>query len=108
MLTLLVPLLINYLAEPTKLRTLPKFQRQLHENSLQSLMKIGPKYPQEFKTLMSQSIELRQKLEIAIRNNQQANNVNKANDVQNGNRPGSGGNHHKPTIKLKTDFSNFH
>ncbi|XP_055847565.1 HEAT repeat-containing protein 5B isoform X1 [Episyrphus balteatus] len=107
MLTLLVPVLINYLAEPSKLRTLPKSQRQLHEQSLQWLMKIGPKYPQEFKSLMSQSLELRQKLEVAVINNQQSASITNRNnnDVQNGNKPGS--NVQKPTIKLKTDFSNF-
>lgn len=106
MLTLLVPVLINYLSEPTKLRTLPKYQRQLHEQSLQWLMKIGPKYPQEFKTLMGQSLELRQKLEAAIRNQQQSINIaNKANELQS--RNGQASKQQKPTIKLKTDFSNF-
>ncbi|XP_067647146.1 HEAT repeat-containing protein 5B isoform X5 [Eurosta solidaginis] len=105
MLTLLVPVLINYLAEPTKLRTLPKCQRQLHEQSLQWLMKIGPKYPQEFKTLMGQTLELRQKLETAIRNQQQSINIaNKANELQ---ARGGMMKPQKPTIKLKTDFSNF-
>nr|XP_036233304.1 HEAT repeat-containing protein 5B isoform X2 [Bactrocera oleae] len=105
MLTLLVPVLINYLAEPAKLRTLPKYQRQLHEQALQWLMKIGPKYPQEFKTLMGQTLELRQKLEAAIRSQQQSINIaNKANELQ---MRGGLAKQQKPTIKLKTDFSNF-
>ncbi|XP_017967368.1 HEAT repeat-containing protein 5B isoform X1 [Drosophila navojoa] len=105
MLTLLVPVLIGYLAEPNKLRTLPKYQRQLHEQSLNWLLKIGPKYPQEFKALMGQKAELRQKLEAAIRNQQQSINLaQKANEAQ---RNGLLAKPQKPTIKLKTDFSNF-
>ncbi|XP_037954233.1 HEAT repeat-containing protein 5B isoform X3 [Teleopsis dalmanni] len=106
MLTLLVPVLINFLAEPSKLRTLPKYQRQLHEQSLQWLMKIGPKYPQEFKTLMGQTQELRQKLEVAIRNQQHT--INIANKVNDNRSAGAAQKPQKPTIKLKTDFSNFH
>ncbi|XP_030374893.1 HEAT repeat-containing protein 5B isoform X2 [Scaptodrosophila lebanonensis] len=106
MLTLLVPVLISYLAEPNKLRTLPKYQRQLHEQALQWLLKIGPKYPQEFKSLMGQTPELRQKLEAAIRNQQQSISIaQKANEAQ---RSGLLAKPQKPTIKLKTDFSNFH
>ena len=46
MLTLLVPILISFLLEPPQLRVASKFCVQLHEQSLQWLMKIGPKYPQ--------------------------------------------------------------
>lgn len=46
MLTLLVPVLINYLLEPTQIKVSSKQCVQLHEQSLQWLMKIGPKYPQ--------------------------------------------------------------
>ncbi|XP_033164377.1 HEAT repeat-containing protein 5B isoform X2 [Drosophila mauritiana] len=104
MLTLLVPVLIGFLAEPSRLRTLPKYQRQLHDQALQWLLKIGPKYPQEFKTLMGQTPELRQKLEAAIRSQQQSINIaQKASEAQRNllAKP------QKPTIKLKTDFSNF-
>lgn len=104
MLTLLVPVLINYLAEPSKLRNLPKYQRQLHEQSLQWLMKIGPKYPQEFKSLMSQSPELRQKLEVAVRCQKDI--AAMASRVQTA-QARSLEKQQKPTIKLKTDFSNF-
>lgn len=46
MLALLVPILINFLLEANQLRTSSKICFQLHEQSLQWLMKIGPKYPQ--------------------------------------------------------------
>ncbi|XP_020817482.1 HEAT repeat-containing protein 5B isoform X1 [Drosophila serrata] len=104
MLTLLVPVLIGFLAEPSKLRTLPKYQKQLHDQALQWLLKIGPKHPQEFKALMGQTPELRQKLEAAIRSQQQSINIaQKATEAQRNllAKP------QKPTIKLKTDFSNF-
>lgn len=68
-------------------------------------MKIGPKYPQEFKSLMSQLPELRATLEAAIRNNQMASNQKQKVELQNSNK--SNGNVAKPTIQLKTDFSNF-
>ncbi|KAL7035637.1 hypothetical protein ACKWTF_008482 [Chironomus riparius] len=107
MLTLLVPILISFLLEGNQLRSATKFTIQLHEQSLQWLMKIGPKYPQQFKTLMGQAPELRSKLEAAIRSSQQqAANIQKANTETKENKtvvtqaP-------QPTIKLKTDFSNF-
>lgn len=108
MLTLIVPVLIAFLCDPTKLRSLTKYQRQLHDQSLQWLMRIGPKYPQEFKNLMSQSNDLRQRLEISIRHNQQQkSSMNAANtsavSFNNNEKNGS----QKPTITLKTDFSNF-
>ncbi|XP_017846517.1 HEAT repeat-containing protein 5B isoform X2 [Drosophila busckii] len=105
MLTLLVPVLIGYLADASKLRSLPKYQRQLHEQSLQWLLKIGPKYPQEFKTLVGQKPELRQKLEGAIRNQQQS--INMAQKASEAQRNGNLAKPQKPSIKLKTDFSNF-
>lgn len=105
MLTLLVPILINYLLEPHLLKSSSKYRIQLHEQSLQWLMKIGPKYPQEFKSLMGQSPELRATLETAIRNNQIANNQKQKVEMQNSNK--SNLNQPKPTIQLKTDFSNF-
>jgi hypothetical protein len=46
MLTLLVPILISYLLEGQALRSANKYSLNLHEISLQRLMKIGPKYPQ--------------------------------------------------------------
>lgn len=107
MLTLVVPVLIAFLSDPSKLRALTKYQRQLHDQSLQWLIRIGPKYPEEFKNLMSQSNDLRQRLEISIRHNQQANN-NSINTNESFHDNGKdGGLNQKPTITLKTDFSNF-
>ncbi|XP_060537015.1 HEAT repeat-containing protein 5B isoform X2 [Cylas formicarius] len=102
MLTLLVPILVSYLLVEPIIRSASKYAISLHEISLQKLMKIGPSYPQEFKQLMSQSGDLRAKLEVAIRGSQQNNHKNK-NDI---NLTQAVPNH-TPTIKLKTDFSNF-
>ena len=46
MLTLLVPILINYLLESEQLLQGTKYQISLHQQSFQWLNKIGPKYPQ--------------------------------------------------------------
>lgn len=102
MLTLLVPILINYLLEGQALRSANKYSLTLHETSLQWLMKIGPKYPQEFKKLMSQATNLRSRLENAIRSNQQTHRRSKI--ESNASKQIS---NQMPSIKLKTDFSNF-
>ncbi|KAG7212607.1 hypothetical protein KM043_012898 [Ampulex compressa] len=103
MLTLLVPILINYLLEGDQLVHASKYQLSLHQQSFQWLNKIGPKYPQEFKTLMSQSTELKTKLENAVRSNHQ--------QAQRHTRPVDNIKPQikisAPSIKLKTDFSNF-
>lgn len=46
MLSLLVPILITYLLDPAGLTAAKRQAVQLHENSLQWLKKIGPKYPE--------------------------------------------------------------
>lgn len=48
MLTLLVPILINYLLEGDQLQLASKYQSSLHQQSFQWLNKIGPKYPQVY------------------------------------------------------------
>nr|CAD7398135.1 unnamed protein product [Timema poppensis] len=103
MLTLLVPILVNCLLEDSAIRDADKSRRTLHEQCLQKLMKVGPQYPEEFKALMSQSSELRTKLEIAVRSSQQAQ-QQRARLESNANKPASS---QGPIIKLKTDFSNF-
>lgn len=99
-----MPILIGNLLEPHVLKTSSKYVCQLHEQSLQWLMRIGPKYPQEFKSLMSQSTELRTKLEAAIRYNQQSTNQKQKADSQ---MTAKSVSQPKPTIELKTNFSNF-
>lgn len=102
MLALLVPVLISFLLEGPALKDASKPCQTLHERSLQWLMKIGPQYPQEFKSLMAQSTEMRTKLESAIRTSQQAQQRVKVDGSSVKPLPSQ-----TPTIKLKTDFSNF-
>lgn len=106
MLTILVPLLISYLIEPQSIKSSSKYAQQLHEHALQWLKKIGPKYPQEFKGLMSQSTELRNKLETAIRNNQQTTSKQRM-KLEQQNMDKAAFTQTKPTIELKTNFNNF-
>ncbi|XP_046614986.1 HEAT repeat-containing protein 5B isoform X2 [Neodiprion virginianus] len=105
MLTLLVPILINYLLEGDALRHGSKFQITLHQQSFQWLNKIGPKYPQEFKTLMAQSTELKTKLENAVKSSHQQQ-VQKQSRLSEPVKQAIKLNT-APSIKLKTDFSNF-
>lgn len=46
MLTLLVPILIRFLLEPSQMKISSRFTIQLHEHALNWLMRVGPKYPQ--------------------------------------------------------------
>ncbi|EEB14387.1 conserved hypothetical protein [Pediculus humanus corporis] len=108
MLKLLVPVLVNGLLEGFALKEANKYSRALNEHCLQSLMVIGPQYPEEFKALVSQSSDLRKKLESAIKsqNNQQNQNKGKA-ETTTVISKSSTASHQSPTIKLKTDFSHF-
>uniref|UniRef100_A0A1B6GMZ3 HEAT repeat-containing protein 5A n=1 Tax=Cuerna arida TaxID=1464854 RepID=A0A1B6GMZ3_9HEMI len=99
MLSMLVPILVDYLLEsPT---TANKYSLALHEHCLQVLKQIGPQYPQEFKTIMAQSTNLRTRLESAIRHSQS----HKPLPTQRAALQKS--TNSTPTIKLKTDFRNF-
>jgi hypothetical protein len=64
---------------------------------------------QEFKALMGQAPELKNKLESAIRCQQQAANMQKLNaeSKENNKTTSTTAQQQQPTIKLKTDFSNF-
>ncbi|RZF35276.1 hypothetical protein LSTR_LSTR014265 [Laodelphax striatellus] len=101
MLSMLVPIVIDCLLEGPALKEANRFCRSLHEQALQVLMKIGPQYPQEFKALISQSSEMRTRLEAAIRNSQQQ---QRAKAELTTTKPVASA---VPTIKLKTDFRNF-
>uniref|UniRef100_A0A182QPM0 HEAT repeat-containing protein 5B n=1 Tax=Anopheles farauti TaxID=69004 RepID=A0A182QPM0_9DIPT len=111
MLTLLVPILINYLEDPEQQqqqRTKSKYVVALNDHAIQWLMKIGLKYPQEFKMFMAQAPELRRKLEAAIKRNQMNATLQKnKSEAANAAARNSAAQQQKPTIQLKTDFSNF-
>ncbi|ODM89077.1 HEAT repeat-containing protein 5B [Orchesella cincta] len=69
MLTLIVPVLINFLVEPHLVgMPMTGHRKLLHDESLQKLMKIGLQYREEFRALMGQCTEMRVKLETVIKN----------------------------------------
>ncbi|XP_039759726.1 HEAT repeat-containing protein 5B isoform X1 [Pararge aegeria] len=103
MLWILVPIVISYLREASDLPRAPAHVRTLHEFALHWLMRVGPKHPQEFKTMMQQSSELRSKLENAVKANQANRNARRSAST----RPAFDTRPAKPTIELKTDFSDF-
>ncbi|CAL8143424.1 unnamed protein product [Orchesella dallaii] len=105
MLTLIVPVLINFLVEPHLLgHPMTAHRKLLHDVSLQKLMKIGLQYREEFRALMSQCADMRIKLETVIKNSKSlsGNNSDEKTSAGNSNSNSSSG-----SIKLKTDFSNF-
>nr|XP_032522705.1 HEAT repeat-containing protein 5B [Danaus plexippus plexippus] len=97
MLWILVPIVTSYLREPPELEKAPHL-KILHDFALQWLMRVGPKHPQEFKSMLSQSPELRSKLEAAVKARAPPRVHTHTNRQQ---TP------HAPTIQLRTDFSDF-
>jgi len=100
-LQLLVPILISCLLDSSQLRVANHLGKTLHGHALFALTRIGTQYPKEFKNLLSQLPELRTRLESAARANQSAasNKLGALNEIVESKSA--------PTIKLKTDFSNF-
>lgn len=114
MLTILVPILVSYLLPAAQLQTSTKLRLALHDQSLQWLMKIGPRYPQEFKALMSEAPQLRTQLEAAVRVSQQLGSQTSLkgrhdahNSVKAAAAAAASSAPVKPIIQLKMDFSNF-
>ena len=103
LLALLVPIQISLLVPSNILPSTSKQSRALHEFALQRLMKIGPLYPLAFKTVMGAAPELKTKLEGAVKASQMsANRAKEASRIAS--RPVAPA---APSIKLKTNFSNF-
>ncbi|XP_043914483.1 HEAT repeat-containing protein 5B isoform X2 [Protopterus annectens] len=98
LLALLVPTLISYLLDENAFSSEPAASKDLHEFALQNLMRIGPLYPNAFKTVMGAAPELKTRLETAIRVNQASNKAKAAARQQ---QPAVQA---APTIKLKTNF----
>ncbi|XP_075228223.1 HEAT repeat-containing protein 5B isoform X2 [Lycorma delicatula] len=104
MVSILVPILVSCLLEGPALKEANKYCRCLHDHCLQLLMKIGPQYPQEFKSLMMRSSEMRIRIETAIRTNQLEKHVKNYAETTTVKHLHTST---KPSIKLKTDFRNF-
>ena len=100
MLGLLVPILVSLLADSTALPKANKITKNLHEQALQKLMKIGPKYPEPFRTVIGSSPDLKSRLEGAVRASQAS-----AKQKQPAAKPKVAPT--QPSIKLRMDFSNY-
>ncbi|XP_071161425.1 HEAT repeat-containing protein 5B-like isoform X1 [Mytilus edulis] len=102
-LTIFIPILVSFLLDDFDSASTAR--GTLHEDSLQRLMKIGPQYPTEFRTIMAGQSILKSKLESAIKLSQTAKKiaVSKSNshDLKATNVP------IKPRITLKTNFGNY-
>ena len=106
MLSLLVPVLVSYLVDTPRLSACTQYVRTLHDHALARLMKIGPQYPAQFRSVMAAAPDMRTRLEAAVKAQQALSGPAAMKHAiamakANGAKPA------KPTIKLKTDFSNF-
>ncbi|KAF6204448.1 hypothetical protein GE061_002789 [Apolygus lucorum] len=103
MVKMLVPALVDCLLEGPALKEAGREARKLHEAALASLMKIGLNHPQEFKSIMSETGEMRSRVETAIRASQ-----NTVATAGRQNKPDQPAPHRpSPSIKLKTTFEHF-
>ncbi|GIY21292.1 HEAT repeat-containing protein 5A [Caerostris extrusa] len=102
---LYVPTLVNLLIDPEISQSASSSRTTVHQCALQQLMKIGPQYPQEFRTVVSKNMRIKTRLESCIRAAQMGADLNRDNLSESENRTALRTS--SPTIKLKTDFSNF-
>ncbi|CAN7999924.1 unnamed protein product [Ixodes hexagonus] len=101
MMLLYVPVLVNLLLDPAGHRSALSARKQLHQNALGRLTRVGPQYPQEFRSVMAQLPQLKGKIESSVRSGDEEGRRNQAPKAA---VPANQG---TPSIKLKTDFSNF-
>ncbi|XP_042908893.1 HEAT repeat-containing protein 5B [Parasteatoda tepidariorum] len=101
---LYVPTLVTLLLDPdSPQQSFSPARLAVHECALQQLMKIGPQYPHEFRTVVGCSVRLKNRIEACIRIAQAgSSNFNRDNSSSQTQTSSS-----SPTIKLKMDFSNF-
>ncbi|GFS31362.1 HEAT repeat-containing protein 5B [Nephila pilipes] len=102
---LYVPTLVSLLIDPDASQVASSSRNTVHQCALQQLMKIGPQYPQEFRTVVSKNIRLKNRLEACIRSAHMGSDLNRDNLSDSESRTSLRTS--SPTIKLKTDFSNF-
>ena len=104
--SVLVPMLVSYLLDGDTLKMANKTSVKLHDNALQSLMKIGPQYPAHFRSVMQSSPDLRSLLEGAVKVQKER---GSSTDGRDGSKAALAASSQpaKPTITLKTNFGNF-
>ena len=108
MLSVLVPMLVSYLIEPEHEKLTTAISLKLHQVALQKLMQIGPLYPTHFRTIMQSSNDLRNRIETAIKAQQNptaAQQHSSKKSAVDGSKTSAIPS--KPSITLKTNFGNF-
>ncbi|KAM5340629.1 HEAT repeat-containing protein 5A isoform 2-T5 [Glossophaga mutica] len=68
----LLPILISFLLDENALGSATSIMRNLHDFALQNLMQIGPQYSTVFKSVMASSPALKERLEAAVKGNQES------------------------------------
>lgn len=117
LLALVVHILMSFIRDPQltgeaqRQSTVPS-ARQLHDYALQRLNVLGPHYPSDFRSILTQLPEVKARLERAVRSQHQQTASAAAAAASAGARSGAkqgsaAGAAAQPTIKLTTDFSNF-
>ena len=71
LLIFLIPILVSHLLAPEEMKEASKLRLILHEKSLAKLTSIGQTWPTHFKGVMGQSEALRERLEEAVKANQE-------------------------------------
>jgi len=102
LLSLLIPILVSFLKNESTIKTVSKSSELLHDEALQRITNIGPRYPEQFRTIMNSQTDLKAKLGDAVKLNQASTKaaIAAANAVKMApSQPA------KPTITLKTNFS---
>lgn len=105
MVSLLLPALVAFLAEPSSLKSANKIVCTLHEYALQRLLHIGSQYTSQFRAVMHSVPAMKGKLEVAVKAQHLSKHYDMDKSTAMANRLAS--QPQKPTIQLKTDFSNF-
>ena len=101
LLDMYIPILVNMLVDETRDKSANNSTRLQHEMALVKLTRIGSQFPQDFKRILSTNGELKERVETAVIQNQ-TRERNKLLASQQKSLPVN-----QPSIKLKTDFSNF-
>ena len=100
---LYVPILINLLLDRLDGLSEKSEQRRLHHQVLGYILKLAPKYKEEFKQIVTKVPSLKSKLEQSLRV-QDCIQTNQGKGIS---RESQVSRTFTPSIKLKTDFSNY-
>ena len=102
MMLFLIPILVSHLLAPEEMKEASKLRISLHEQSLHKLTTVGQTWQTHFKNVMSQNDVLRNRLEAAIKANQERLKVNASTKSLATNKINL--QQSTPSIKLTMDF----